>query len=204
MISCTPEPLLTSLGADGPGWPAIPHFAGVSPAGYHTLTPYLAVRDAARAITFYQEAFGATERMRLAGPEGKIAHAEVQFGDSVLMLSDEFPEWGAMSPHSLNGTAVKIFLYTDDVDALWARAAGATEKIPLANQFSGDRSGRLSDPFGHEWALAQHVEVVSEEEMMRRYEEMQSEPAQLARQPRPGDDSCCRAFPRAFTPSPPT
>lgn len=145
------------------------------PDGYHALTPYLAVRDAARAIAFYQAAFGAVERLRMAGPDGKIAHAEVQIGDSILMLSDEFPEWGATSPQALNGTSVKIFLYTNDVDAMWARAlaAGATEKIPLENQFYGDRSGRLSDPFGHEWALSQHVEDVSEEEIVRRHKEME-------------------------------
>lgn len=145
------------------------------PDGYHALTPYLAVRDAARAIAFYQAAFGAVERLRMAGPDGKIAHAEVQIGDSILMLSDEFPEWGATSPQALNGTSVKIFLYTNDVDAMWARAlaAGATEKIPLENQFYGDRSGRLSDPFGHEWALSQHVEDVSEEEIVRRHQEME-------------------------------
>ena len=151
------------------------------PDGYHTLTPYLAVRDAARAIAFYQEAFGAVERSRLAESDGKIGHAELQIGDSILMLSDEFPEWGAISPEGLSGTPVRIFLYTDDIDTLWARAvaAGATVMVPLANQFYGDRSGRLKDPFGHYWGLSQHIEDLSGEEITRRYEAMmQGEPGE--------------------------
>ncbi len=143
------------------------------PEGYHTLTPYLIVRDADKAIAFYQEAFGATELMRMTGPNGKIGHAELKIGDSVLMLSEENPKWGATSPMTLGGTPLTLAMYVVDVDASFNKAvqAGATVKRPLADQFYGDRSGTLTDPYGHVWTLATHKEDVSHEEMSKRMEE---------------------------------
>jgi PhnB protein len=143
------------------------------PDDYHTLTPYLIVRDADKAIAFYQEAFGATELMRMTGPNGKIGHAELKIGDSVLMLSEENPKWGATSPMTLGGTPLTLAMYVVDVDASFNKAvqAGATVKRPLADQFYGDRSGTLTDPYGHVWTLATHKEDVSHEEMSKRMEE---------------------------------
>lgn len=140
------------------------------PEGYATVTPYLIVADAARAIEFYVRAFGATELMRHVDSSGKVGHAEVRIGDSRVMLADEFPDHGARSPKSVGGTPVFIHLYVEDVDALAARAAAAGAKVirPLENQFYGDRSTTLEDPFGHVWNVATHVEDVSEEEMKRR------------------------------------
>src|SRR5262249_19741898 len=137
-----------------------------------TVTPYLIVKDAARAIDFYKKAFGATELMRFEGPGRKVGHAEVKIGDSVVMLADEFPEMGARGPESLGGSPVGILLYVEDVDARFnqAVAAGATVERPLKDQFYGDRSGTVTDPFGHKWTLATHKEDVSEEEMHRRHE----------------------------------
>lgn len=140
------------------------------PSGYHTLTPYLIVRGGSNAIDFYVKAFGATERARLSGPHGEIWHAELQIGDSVLMLGDEMPAMGITSPQSLNGTATGVFLYVPNVDASWEKAVAAGCEVlqPLQNQFWGDRYGKLKDPFGHQWSMATHVEDVSPEEMKRR------------------------------------
>lgn len=141
------------------------------PPGYHTVTPYLVVKDAARAIAFYQQAFGATERLRLAAPGGKIGHAEIQIGDATVMLADEFPEMGARSPEAFGGSAVSLLLYVENVDAVAARAvaAGAKELRPVRDQFYGDRSGMFADPFGHVWSIATHTEDVSPEEIHRRF-----------------------------------
>jgi PhnB protein len=144
------------------------------PAGYHAVTPYLAVNGAARAIEFYKTAFGATEVMRLPGPDGKIAHAEIKIGDSIIMLADENLEWGNRSPQTLGGSPVMIALYIVDVDTVAHRAvaAGATLLVPIADQFYGDRSGRLADPFGHVWMIATHIEDVPPEEMQKRFDAM--------------------------------
>jgi uncharacterized glyoxalase superfamily protein PhnB len=140
------------------------------PAGYHAVTPSLVCRDAAAAIEFYQRAFGATVRHRMQMPDGKVMHAELQIGDSAVMLSDEFPDFGSVSPKTLGGTATTLHVYVPDVDAAFKQAieAGATEQMPVQNQFWGDRSGYLHDPFGHRWGLATRVEEVSPEETDRR------------------------------------
>jgi PhnB protein len=142
------------------------------PDGYHAVTPLLVVNDAARAIEFYKTAFGAVERMRMAGPGGKIAHAEITVGDSVIMLADEFPDWGEVGPKADGKSPVRIALYVEDVDEVAKRAvaAGAKILIPVADQFYGDRSGRLADPFGHLWIIATHKEDVSPGEMEKRME----------------------------------
>jgi PhnB protein len=145
------------------------------PEGYYTATPYLIVKEAARAIDFYKKAFGATELMRLPQPDGKIAHAEIKIGNSPIMLADEAPEaaaLGARSPQTLGNSSVIIALYVDDVDAMarQAVAAGAKLLIPVKDQFYGDRSGRLLDPFGHVWIIATHKEDVPPEEMQKRFE----------------------------------
>lgn len=147
------------------------------PKGYHTATPYLIVNGAADAIDFYCRAFGATEIMRLSDPSGKVGHAEIKIGDSPIMLGDESPEMGFRGPLALGGSPVGICLYVEDVDALFdqAVAAGAKPVRPLQNQFYGDRSGTVSDPFGHVWTLATHIEDVSPEEMARRFEEAMKE-----------------------------
>jgi PhnB protein len=140
------------------------------PDGYHTVTPYLVIQDAAKAIDFYKRAFDATEVMRMEGPPGKIGHAEMKIGDSMIMISDEMPGSGARSPKSLGGTAVGLFLYVKDVDSVFnkAVAAGAKVEMPLADQFWGDRYGKLGDPFGHSWSIATHKEDVAPEEMKKR------------------------------------
>jgi PhnB protein len=140
------------------------------PEGYHSVTPYLIVKDAVRALEFYGKAFGAAEVMRMMQPDGRVAHAEIRIGDSHVMLADEHPEIGAKSPESIGGTPVTIMLYVEDVDATVERAvrAGATLTRPVADQFYGDRNGGVTDPFGHSWFVATHVEDVSEEEMARR------------------------------------
>lgn len=140
------------------------------PAGYHTLTPYLIIREAARALDFYKQAFGADECCRLSAPDGKVGHAEMRIGDSIFMLADESPEWGSRSPELLGGTAVSLVLYVENVDAVFQRAIDAGAKVlrPLEDKFYGDRMGTLLDPFGHEWSLATHIEDVSPEEMERR------------------------------------
>jgi PhnB protein len=140
------------------------------PDGYHTLTPYLIVRGAAAALDFYAKALGATELYRMADPSGRVGHAEMQLGDSRFMLADEFPERGAVSPQGREGHSVSFLLYVPDVDAAFARAvaAGGRAVRPVQDQFYGDRTGTLEDPFGHQWTLATHVEDVSPEEMERR------------------------------------
>jgi PhnB protein len=142
------------------------------PDGYHTVTPYLTVHDAAAAIEFYKKAFGATETCRCAGPDGTIVHAEVQIGNARVMLGQECPVMGARSPKTLGGTASGLMIYLENVDARFqqALAAGATEKQAVTDQFYGDRSGTLIDPFGHVWTLGTHVEDVAPEELQRRLE----------------------------------
>jgi len=144
------------------------------PDGYHTATPYLIVKDATRALSFYKEAFGARETYRLPAPGGKIGHAEIQIGDSRIMLADEFPEMGAVSPESLGGSPVSLMLYVENVDEAASRAvkAGAKELRPVQDQFYGDRTGTYLDPFGHKWSIGTHKEDVSPEEVQRRFEEM--------------------------------
>jgi PhnB protein len=140
------------------------------PSGYHTLTPYLIVDGAARALAWYGAAFGATERMRLPMPGGIIGHAEVEIGDSCFMLADEHPAIGAKGPGAFGGSPVSLHLYVPDVDAVMAKAvaAGATVKNPVEDKFYGDRSGSLIDPFGHVWHIATHIEDVTDEEIGRR------------------------------------
>jgi PhnB protein len=140
------------------------------PEGYHTATPYLAVDDAAEAIEFYKKAFGAKERVRMEAPDGRIGHAELEIGDSLVMLSDPFPQATTRTPKELGGTTASVFLYVEDVDALAKRAvdAGATVTMEVADQFWGDRFGSVTDPFGHAWSIATHVEDVPPEEMAER------------------------------------
>jgi len=140
------------------------------PEGFHTVTPYLVVRDAAGAIDFYKQAFGAEELFRLEGPPGKIGHAEIKIGDSIIMLADEMESGNCRSPQSLGGTAVNILLYVKDVDQVFnqAVAAGAEVAMPLADMFWGDRYGQVTDPFGHSWALATHKEDIPAEELQKR------------------------------------
>jgi PhnB protein len=144
------------------------------PDGYNTVTPYLIIKGAAEAIEFYKKAFAATELFRMEGPDGQVMHAEIQIGDSRIMLGDECPEMGFRSPSSLGGSGFGIMLYVEDVDARFkqALAAGAKEARPLENQFYGDRSGTVTDPFGHVWTVATHIEDVSHEECRHRFEEM--------------------------------
>ncbi len=145
------------------------------PDGYHTVTPYLIISGAARALEYYKEAFGASELLRMADKSGRIGHAEIRIGDSVIMLADEHPEMGHRAPRALGGTAVSILLYVPDVDRVFARAinAGGTERRPVADQFYGDRMGTLEDPFGHVWTIGTHIEDVTEEEVIRRMAKMQ-------------------------------
>jgi PhnB protein len=140
------------------------------PENYHALTPSLAVENAAQAIEFYKRAFGAKERGRMLGPGDTIAHAELEIGDSVLMLSDPMPQSTVTPPTKLGGTSVGIFLYVEDVDSVVQDAldAGATVKMPVADQFWGDRFGVVADPFGHTWQIATHVEDLTPEEIMER------------------------------------
>ena len=140
------------------------------PEGYHTVTAYLAVDDAAEAIAYYTKAFGAKERGRMDAPDGKIAHAELEIGDSVVMLSDPFPQASTRTPKELGGTSASIFMYVEDVDAVVKQAveAGATILMEVSDQFWGDRFGTVADPFGHSWSIATHVEDVPPEEMAER------------------------------------
>ena len=141
------------------------------PKGLHTVTPYLIIRNAASAVEFYKKAFGATEVMRFADPRsGKIGHAEIKIGDSSIMMADEYPEMQYRSPQTLNGSSVLMQLYVPDVDAVFnqAVAAGATVLRPVADQFYGDRSGAVADPFGHLWNIATHKEDVSDTELLKR------------------------------------
>jgi PhnB protein len=144
------------------------------PDGYHTVTPYLVVHDAAAAIDYYQRGFGATELFRLPYPNGKVGHAEIKIGDSIIMLADEHPEMGFRGPLAIGGTPASILLYVEDVDARFkqAIAAGGKELRPVQDQFYGDRSGTLTDPFGHVWSIATHKEDLSQEEIDRRFAAM--------------------------------
>jgi PhnB protein len=137
------------------------------PEGYHTLTPYFTVRDARRAIEFYKQAFGAEERGVMNGPDGKVMHAELKIGDSIIMLADEFPEFGSLSPETVGGSSMGLHIYIDNVDQAFDRAvkAGAKVEAPVVDQFWGDRYGRLKDPFGHKWSIATHVKDMSADEM---------------------------------------
>jgi PhnB protein len=140
------------------------------PDGYHTVTPYLYIKGAAGAIEFYKKAFGATEFFRMPMPDGMIAHAEIRVGNSMVMLADENPAMGARSPQTLGGTSSSIMLYVEDVDAQVPKAVAAGAKVlrPLKDQFYGDRSATLEDPYGHVWTIGTHKEDVSSEEMARR------------------------------------
>jgi PhnB protein len=144
------------------------------PEGYPRVIPYLVVDDGAKAIEFYTQVLGATERMRMPAPGGKIGHAELQFGDSVVMLADAFPDMGYQSPKKIGGTPVTISLYVEDVDKTFAAAlqAGATSLREIENAFYGDRTGQFEDPFGHRWNVATHVEDVPPDEMAKRAQEM--------------------------------
>ena len=149
------------------------------PEGYHTVTPYLIINGAAKAIDFYKNAFGATELFRMARPDGKIAHAEIKIGDSPVMLADEAPEMGAKSPQTFGGSPIMVLLYVEDVDKMFnqAVAAGAKVQRPLKNEFYGDRTCGVTDPFGHSWHIHTHTEDVPPGEMDRRAREaMQKKP----------------------------
>ena len=145
------------------------------PQGMHVVTPHLVCAGAADAIEFYKKAFGAKDEARLAGPDGKLMHAMIRIGNSAIMLADEMPEWGSLGPKALKGSPVTIHLYVDDVDAVVARAvkAGAKVTMPVADQFWGDRYGKLEDPFGHHWSVATHVRDVSMEEAQKAMREME-------------------------------
>jgi PhnB protein len=149
------------------------------PEGYNTVTPYLAVDDAAQAIEYYKRAFGAKERMRMETPDGKIGHAEVEIGDSLVMLSDPFPHATTRPPKELGGTSGSVFMYVEDVDAVVKKAVdeGATITMDVADQFWGDRFGSIQDPFGHSWSIATHVEDVPPEEMAERAKQAMAEMA---------------------------
>lgn len=142
------------------------------PDGYHTATPYLIVKGASDALDFYKKALGATEIMRMPGPDGRIAHAEIKIGNSILMLADEAPAMNARSPKTLGGSPISIMLYVEDADARFNQAVAAGAKVirPLTDQFYGDRSGMVEDPFGYTWSISTHKEDVPSEEMQRRAE----------------------------------
>ena len=144
------------------------------PDGYHTATPYLVVKGAADALEFYKNAFGATEVLRLEAPDGSIAHAEFKIGDSIIMLGDEMKEMGFLAPQGEGSSPVSIMLYVNDVDSAFAQAitAGGVEERPVVDQFYGDRSGSLFDPFGHRWTIATHTEDLSEDEVRQRFADM--------------------------------
>ena len=140
------------------------------PEGYNSVTPYLIVNGAARAVEFYKQAFGATVTVRMDGPDGRVGHAEMRIGNSCVMLADEHPEMGARSPQTIGGSPVSLLLYVEDVDATVSQAVEAGAKLtrPVKDQFYGDRTGGLEDPFGHAWYVATHVEDVAPEEMRKR------------------------------------
>jgi PhnB protein len=139
------------------------------PTGYHTVTPGITVRDAAKAIDFYKEAFGAEELDRMEGPDGSIMHAEIRIGDSIIMLGEENPAWGTKSPLTLGGVHGSLHIYVDDADAAFARAvtAGCEPRYPMEDAFWGDRYGKVADPFGHEWGLGTRVKDLSRDEMRK-------------------------------------
>jgi PhnB protein len=142
------------------------------PDGYHTLTPYLIVKDGAEALEFYAKAFGAVEKFRMAGPDGKIHHAEMTLGNSVFMLADEHLEINAKSPEAYGGSPISLMAYVEDVDAIAKRAIDAGVKVirPVEDQFYGDRSGMFEDPFGHIWMFSTHIKDVTAEEMAKLHE----------------------------------
>jgi PhnB protein len=144
------------------------------PEGFHSVTPYMIVRNAARAIEFYKQAFGAVEKGVMKSPDGKVAHAELQIGDSIIMLGDEFPEMGALSPQATGGAGMGLHIYLDDVDSAFDRAvkAGAKVEMPVADMFWGDRYGKLADPFGHKWSIGTHKKDVSMDEMEQAMKQM--------------------------------
>ena len=150
------------------------------PKGYHSVTPYLTVNDAARALEFYKRAFGAREVLRMDGPDGKIGHAEIKIGDSIVMLGDEMPGMSNRSPQSLGGTTGGVMLYVENADTVFDQAvsAGAQVESPLADMFWGDRYGRLKDPFGHSWSVATHIEDVAPAEMSKRMKDFAAKMAQ--------------------------
>ena len=143
---------------------------GSKPEGFHTVTPHINVRGAERAIEFYARAFGAEERYRMPGPDGKLMHAEIRIGDSIVMLADEVPEMGSTAPATLQGTTGSLMLYVDDCDVAFKRAvdAGAISAMPPQDMFWGDRYARVTDPFGHQWAIATHKEDLSPDEISKR------------------------------------
>ena len=143
------------------------------PDGFHAVTPYLTVKNASEALEFYKRAFGARERMRMPTPDGKIAHAELQIADSIVMMGEECPEHGSQSPQTLEGSPVGLALYVENVDDVFNRAvdAGASSKEPVTDKFWGDRVGSLTDPFGHRWMILTHIEDVPPDEMKKRMEE---------------------------------
>lgn len=148
------------------------------PKGYHTITPCLAVRDAARAIEFYKQALNAEQIMLMTGPDGKtVMHAELKIGDSIFMLGEESPDMGCSGPQTIGGTPVSLFLYVDDVDRWYERAvkAGATSTMPITDMFWGDRFGQVTDPFGHKWGLATHIKDLTPEEIKKGQEAWQKE-----------------------------
>lgn len=141
------------------------------PEGHHSITPSLILADAAAAIEFYEKGLGAKELFRMSTPEGKVGHAQLLIGDSIVMVADEWPDWGAVSPKTLGGSAVGLHFYVEDSDSVFERAvaAGAEVMQPMTDQFYGDRSGSIIDPFGHRWTISTHVEDVAPEEMERRF-----------------------------------
>jgi PhnB protein len=147
------------------------------PDGYHSITPYLIVDDAAKALQFYEKAFGATELMRIEGPDGRIGHAEMKIGDSAIMLADEYPTMGYRSPTSLGGAGVSLMVYVDKADETFQQAlsCGAQEIQPVKDQFYGDRSGTVKDPFGHVWTISTHMEDIAPDELRRRAERVMQE-----------------------------
>ncbi|MFA7431280.1 MAG: VOC family protein [Rhodospirillaceae bacterium] len=147
------------------------------PEGYTTVTPYLTISGAAKAIEFYKQAFGAEELMRMESPDGRIGHAEIRIGDSRIMMSDEWPEMDAQGPAHYGGTPIAVLLYVEDVDAVVERAltAGATVLQPVTDHFYGDRMGTIRDPFGHKWHIGTHIEDVPPDEMKKRAEAMFSQ-----------------------------
>lgn len=149
------------------------------PPGYHTVTPYIVCRGAAKAIEFYKKAFGAKEKVRMPGPDGNVMHAEIAIGNSMVMLGDEAPQMGAVAPSTGGGSAYGLMIYTENVDKAYAKAiaAGATSEMPPTDMFWGDRYCKVADPFGHKWSIATHTEDLSPKEMTRRMGEAMAQPA---------------------------
>jgi PhnB protein len=152
----------------------MPQKAKAIPDGFHTISPHLTVKNGEQAIEFYKKAFGAEAVRVTKGPDGTLMHADLRIGDSMLMLNDEFPDWKVLGPQALGGTPVTVHLYVQDADAAWKRAvdAGCSVKMPLQDQFWGDRYGQLVDPFGHQWSIATHIEDPTPEEIQKRMANM--------------------------------